>query len=72
MKVVFLDMDGVLVTRLPGVAESKLVRSLPLHAPHGMHTRFGRQGRQRAVDSAPRHVAIIRIRTCPARFPCLL
>jgi len=28
MKVVFLDMDGVLVTRLPGVAESKLVDNL--------------------------------------------
>jgi hypothetical protein len=37
MKVVFLDMDGVLVTRLPGVAESKLVR--PVRAPHAEHAR---------------------------------
>eukprot|EP00242_Pyramimonas_sp_CCMP2087_P013171 CAMPEP_0198213150 /NCGR_PEP_ID=MMETSP1445-20131203/28701_1 /TAXON_ID=36898 /ORGANISM="Pyramimonas sp., Strain CCMP2087" /LENGTH=166 /DNA_ID=CAMNT_0043887755 /DNA_START=524 /DNA_END=1020 /DNA_ORIENTATION=+ len=28
MKVIFLDMDGVLVTRRPGVAESKLVENL--------------------------------------------
>lgn len=28
MRVVFLDMDGVLVTRLPGIAESKLVDNL--------------------------------------------
>mmetsp|Transcript_32728 Transcript_32728/g.45422 ORF Transcript_32728/g.45422 Transcript_32728/m.45422 type:complete len:99 (+) Transcript_32728:598-894(+) len=28
MRVVFLDMDGVLVTRRPGIAETKLVENL--------------------------------------------
>lgn len=68
MKVVFLDMDGVLVTRLPGVAESKLVR--PVGSPHAEPARvFGGKERQRAVHSAPRHVALVSHAHVPCSVP---